>query len=265
MASAQEIADLIAAGEAQETYIDGQRETFWAEAPASRPVTPNLIADTKRWATLCGGQTNTEMELMAGHNGSAFSASIVAGTEGSGTIEVVTLPELATHGLDYGGDLVKAAAGPAASAGPWIGSDFRVLLLSVDITRDRAVGPGLLRALGQGRGLFTGWDVGEFQTQIGCFVNVLAHTGEIVLRLGDLLTASPEIGAGDEGQGWRYKHASQLGWGSHFVPAFAGRGSMTVALALLYVGHGDHGGRFIYAQSLGRYSHGADRLGGADY
>ena len=268
MASAQEIADLIAAGEAQKTYIDGQRETFWAEAPASRPVTPNLIADTKHWATLCGGQTDTEMELMAGHNGSSFAAARRNGTEGTGTIEVVTLGRLPYKGLKYGGDLAKAAAGPYAAPPlrPWPGSDFNSLLLSADITRNQSSGGvGRIAVLGQGRSMFSGWGHGEFKTQIGCFVNVIAHSGTTKLLLGESMTASPVIGAADAGEGWQYKHAAQTGWGGHFTPVFEGIGQMTVALALLYVGHGDHGGAYIYAQSLGRYSHGEDRLGGATY
>ncbi len=35
---------------------------------------------------------------------------------------------------------------------------------------------------------------------------------------------------------------------------------MKVALALPYLGTGDHGGAFIYAQSIGRYTHDDDRL-----
>ena len=33
---------------------------------------------------------------------------------------------------------------------------------------------------------------------------------------------------------------------------------MTVALALPYLGTGDHGGAYIYAQSIGTYTHGGD-------
>lgn len=50
------------------------------------------------------------------------------------------------------------------------------------------------------------------------------------------------------------------GWGSGHQWVFGGQGSMKVALALPYVGTSDHGGAFIYAQSIGAYTHGTDRI-----
>ncbi len=252
MSSAQKITDLITAAEEQKTYIDEAREKFWKEVPARRPVTPNLIPDTYAWTGLCGGEVNAPKQIIAAHNGSRLSAYTYNGTAASGTLEVVTLDKLAGKGIGFGGDLKKATNGPDGNP-PWDGSRFRVLLFDADIARGQADGsPGWFFVLSKrGLGHYSGWGRGEFATQAACFVNVVSQSGDIVFFPSTNMSATIEVVAGDAGQGWLHKHATRTGWGGEFRAGFRGRGRMKVALALLYVGAGDHGGAYVYAQSLG--------------
>ncbi len=252
MATAEKIANLIDAAEAQKAYIDDQRERFWKEAPASRPVAPNLISDTYAWAGLCGGEVNAPKPIIAAHNGSPFAAFARGSAVERGTLEVVTLDRLAAKDIGFGGDLAKATNGPDGDP-PWHGSQFRVLLFNVGIAGGQADGPPSqlyvlsIRALGG----FSGWGRGEFATQAACFINVVSHSGDIVFFPSHNMSASIKVGAGDVDQGWRYKHATKAGWGGGSRALFQGTGQMKVALALLYVGAGDHGGAYVYARSLG--------------
>ena len=235
------------------------------EAKPAGPLAPNLLADTKKFATLCGGSTNTMTEIMAAHNGSSWRAarpSVSAASRGS--LEVVTLPNLPGKGIAFGGDLALAALGPSRN---WLGSDFRVALLDVTINEHPGtndVGREDLIVLAQDRdaSLFTGLRRGGFRTQASCLVNVVRHSGDITFHIADRIMENPLIaGAGMAGGGWKYLHKASTGWAD--APhrcLFRGSGSIRVALALPYIGTGDHGGAFIYAQSIGRYTHGDDRL-----
>ncbi len=235
-------------------------DTFVAGAKASFPLAPNLLADTRKFATLCGGSVNTEFDIFEAHNGSAWSTHLYNGTKATGKIDVVTLEKLSDKGIAFGGDLDKATNGPDGDT-PWHGSDFRVLLLDVKITADQSDGkPARFYVLRQGCPRFTGWRKGEFKTQAACFVNVVTHDGATTFYPSDNMSATLTAGGDLEGDGWTYLHNTRPGWGGCHQPLFEGTGSMTVALALPYIGTGDHGGAFIYAQSLGRYTHGDDRL-----
>ena len=224
------------------------------DAKPAFPLAPNLLADTKKFATLCGGQADTETEIVAAHNGAAPWRAYRPPTDDvRGTLEVVTLPNLAAKGIGFGGDLAKAVDARFTR------SDFRVVLMDVTIVR------GFIAVLAQGPGnglpYFTGANKGEFKTQAACFVNVVSQSGNIQLQISNEIVRNHLVANGAlEGDGWTYLHRASTGWGQGHRCAFTGVGSMKVALALPYLGTGDHGGAFIYAQSIGRYTHGDDRL-----
>ena len=224
------------------------------DAKPAFPLAPNLLADTKKFATLCGGQADTETEIVAAHNGAAPWRAYRPPTDDvRGTLEVVTLPNLAAKGIGFGGDLAKAVDARFTR------SDFRVVLMDVTIVR------GFIAVLAQGPGnglpYFTGANKGEFKTQAACFVNVVSQSGNIQLQISNEIVRNHLVANGAlEGDGWTYLHRASTGWGQGHRCAFTGIGSMKVALALPYLGTGDHGGAFIYAQSIGRYTHGDDRL-----
>ena len=235
-----------------------QMDTFIADAAAHFPVSPNLLADTKRFEKLCGGQVNTPVEIIAGH-GAPWSTSFYRGTQGNGSLTIVTLDQLDNQGIAAGGDLLKAL-GDLNSSGGFNGSDFRVALLEVTITGKSNNGEtGYFNVLNQGCPTFTGWSRGEFTTQAACFINVIEQSGEITFAPHSNMPAGVTADASDAGRGWLYKQATRRGWGGCHQPRFSGLGHMKVALALPYIGFGDHRGRFVWAGSVGRYSH-EDRL-----
>ena len=255
-----------AAQEAANDAVDPaalRRQTLEAAKPAF-PLAPNLLADTRKFATLCGGRINTETEIMTAHNGSSWSAARPPEGDINGTLEVVTLPHLAARGIRFGGDLVKAIQGPSVNNRLY-SSNFHVALLDVTIGEhdegEDANAHEHLTVLAQGGGgQFTAPNKGEFKTQASCFVNVVRHSGDIAFHLGRM-SAILSAGGDLAGDGWTYLHETRDGWGHEgHRCVFRGHGSMKIALALPYIGTGDHGGAFIYASSLGRYTHGDDRL-----
>jgi len=233
------------------------RKAAVSDARPAFPLAPNLLADTKKFAKLCGGQANTEMEIIAAHDSATWRATIPSGGKVTGTLEVVTLEKLASHGIGFGGDLELATDKTFRQ------SDFRVALMEVTI---KDGGENRLYLLSQNDGgdgppLFTGSSRGQFRTQTACFVNVVSQSGNIAFRpLSGILQDNLLAGAELAGAGWRYLHQADTGWRTQPIFAFRGTGSMKVAMALPYLGTGDHGGAFIYAQSIGRYTHGDDRL-----
>lgn len=252
-------------------------EAAEASLKAHMPVAPNLIADAKKFATLCGGEANTEMAVIAGHASSAFSASWYNGTTGRGTIEVVTPANFGAKGLDFEGDLAKAinprhledggakadyiAAGGKRLHAENSGIDFNALLFDVTITSDRTDGqPGLLFVLGQGRPKYLTRHAGEFRTQAHCLVNVLAHSGAIRFRPFFDYGHLPEAGAEHLGRGWTWLRTVATGFDRHYRPAFSGQGRIKLAMALPYWSSGDHGDAYVFANSLGRYTHDGDYL-----
>ena len=265
----QTITDLVTATNTLTNTVNGKIAAIDAEVAAkktevdnalnqlsqSSPVTPNLLVDTKYFSHLCGGATNTSQELIAAH-GSPWSACLYNGTTGSGTLEIVTLDKLQSQGLTAGGDLLKALGETGQPGELFHGSDFHVALFDVQITGDQSNGDaGYFFIMNQGGSLFTGWYHGEFKTQASCFVNVIEHSGDIVYYPHDNMPARVAVTGDDLDQGWLYKHATRNGWGGCHQPHFRHQGHMTVALALPYIGYGDNGNQFIWAGSVGRYSH----------
>lgn len=216
---------------------------------SSMPVTPNLLVDTKRFTKMCGGQVNTAVDLLAAHGG-PWGAFLWNGSEGSGTIKIVTLDKLEAEGIGASGELLRAC--PPS----FYGSDFRVALFDVTISKPyNGGGEGHFYVLNQGCSTFTGWGYGEFLTQASCFINVLECTGSMGFAPHSNMPADVACGAGEKGKGWLFRRGVKTGWGGCHQPRFWGIGRMKVAIALPYIGFGDHGDKYVWAGSVGRYSH----------
>ncbi|MCT4608661.1 MAG: hypothetical protein N4A70_05590 [Pelagimonas sp.] len=236
-----------------ETEANQRLNALEAGLKSHMPIAPNLLADTKIFATLCGGAKNVEQPLVSAHADSAFSAFLYGGSTGVATFEVVTPDQFAAKGLAIGGDLARLAAGGS-------GVGFNVVLMNVNLTGNTVQGQvPRIYALNQGGEKFTDWNKGEFKTQASCFVNVLEQSGDI--GFWPFFNGSPGISVtgAQAGQGWSFQRATRTGFGGHHQPHFAGAGSMKVALALPYWATGDHGDLAIFAGSVGRFTHG-DRL-----
>lgn len=244
---------------AVEGRLNARFDQLALDSAKNMPVTPNLFADGKYWSSLCGGQVDVQTELFSAHLNSKFNTFFHNGGSGTGSVEVVTLDNLAAKGIPYGQDLAKATVSnvPNFTAN---GADYRVVLLDVTVQDDGSAPAPKLYVLNQGQTLFTGWNAGEFKTQSCGFLNVVQQSGDIQFHWNDNAGPALSVGSNDVGAGWVFKHAVRLGFGGTHQPHFEGVGSMKVAVALPYWGYGDHGGNFIFANSLGRYSHGDDRL-----
>ena len=243
---------------------------------AYMPVAPNLIADTKKFATLCGGQANTEMELIAGHAGSSFSAMRHGGTTARGTIEVVTPANFGGKGLDFEGDLEKAInprhladggarAGYIAAGGKRLnvaasGIDFNAVLIDITISSDQTRyngATGNVAVLAQGRrSKYLTRDSGGFRTQAHWLVNVLEHSGDIAFRPFFDYGHFREATGAHLGRGWTWLRMTETGFDKSWQPNFHGQGRMKIAVALPYWSTGDHGDAYVWAGSVGRYTHG---------
>ncbi len=241
---------------------------------AHMPVAPNLIADSKKFATLCGGDVNTEMAVIAGHADSSFSAIRHGGTTARGTIEVVTPANFGAKGLDFEGDLEKAInprhladggarAGYIAAGGKRLnvtasGIDFNAVLIDITISSDQTNGnPGNVSVLAQGsRSKYLTRDSGGFRTQAHWLITVLEHSGDIVFRPFFDYGHLPEATGAHLGRGWTWLRMTDTGFDKSWNPNFSGQGRMKIAAALPYWSTGDHGDAYVWAGSVGRYTHG---------
>ena len=225
------------------------------------PLSPNLLADTKYWQCVCGGATNQAVDVwdaLDGHTWSWFwrdgegvdhRTSDAVIDVFSGTLKVVTLDQLANEGCPFGGDLTLAF--DEHSGHP----NFHVLLLDITLHA-----PGSLYLLVQNAGAkktFTDINRGEFTTQASALAYVMSHSGDITYDVHGCMAPTVRLKNTHLDQGWQYHHNSKKGFGGGYHPRFftASAGHMKVAMALPYFGLGDHGGRFIYAQSVGRFTH----------
>lgn len=222
---------------------------YIVDAAASLPLAPNWIRDTKYFSGLCGGAINVETEIILAHSG-LWSAYWSTGTAGSGTAKVVDLSSIAAEGIPHGGDLNLAVSSS------FYGEGFRVLILNATISsNDSNGGEGTLYVLAQGCHTYTGWNRGQFKTQCSVIFNVLHHTGNIIFYPHINLTEPLPINADDSGKGWIYRQRTRTGFGGCHFAKFVGLGTMKVAIALPYIGSGDHKGNFVWAGSVGRYTH----------
>jgi len=243
-----------AASDARTAAMDAQAVV--AAGQAASTLGPNLMSDTRHFRTLGGVSQRALEDVFAAHTGSAFSA-VRRGTGAVvGQVRVVPLSSLGAVGAPWDAGLAPATPGPAGRV-PWTDDDFACLRFIVELGSGGA-GLDVLRQSDPTM-RYTGETAGGFAVQTACFVNVLSRTGSIVFNpstgLAGELTADPAA------SGWQYLHASRTGFnGGANRASFSGSGRIDVIMALPYVGTGNHGGSFVHATSLGRYTHGDDRL-----
>jgi hypothetical protein len=240
--------------EADRKNLSAKVDEYIANAAAYSPVTPNLLEDTKHFSKMCGGKVNEAVDMITAHS-APWNCFLHKGTTGHGTVKVVTIDKIAAEGIPYGGDLTRAVHPPGGER-PFYGTDFKILLFDVTITSNMNDGnAGMFYAINQGCPTFTGWNKGEFRTQASLFFNLIEQSGEISFHPHANMPVSVRISKDDVGKGWIYRQAAQNGFGGCHQPHFIGKGRMKVAIALPYIGYGDHKGRFVWAGSVGRYSH----------
>ncbi|OHU87810.1 MULTISPECIES: hypothetical protein [Pseudoalteromonas] len=239
---------------AKEQAVDAKIASF----QKALPLAPNNLSDTKLFSKINADHPEgTAVDVMQSH-GAPWSCFYYNGSQGNSTVTKLTNKMLADYGLSPNAGFHRALGDFRSDSETYYGSDFRVLLFDVEITQGMATDEnyGRLYLLNQGCPTFTGWGRGEFLTQASCWVNVLEHSGRLTFHPSSNRSANITAGANDAGKGWQYKHAVRQGWGGCHQPFFGGIGKMKVAVALPYVGTGDHGDNFIWADSVGHpYSH----------
>ena len=240
---------------ANETTLDTVREKLAAaEAQlvstprfADLPVMPNLLQDTKHFHGLCHGRVGVETPWADAWS-SPWSYVNSGGTAvdvASSTVEVV---DMTTQASAESAGLWPLGALSASQGGllldNFYGADLRALLLTVRTLP--AADQGALGVIQQGCPTYTSWSVGSFTTEVGVFVNVLEHTGNIQLFFASNAGAGVLI-EGPGAQGWQYLHNSQAGWGGCQQSFIRGVGRMRVAIALPYQSFGNHSGVPVWA------------------
>ena len=93
---------------------------------------------------------------------------------------------------------------------------------------------------------YTSSYVGSFTTEVGVFVNVLEHTGNIWMHFAGNFGAGVKI-AGPASQGWQYLHNSKAGWGLWQESEILGERRVRVAIALPYQSFGNHSNVPVWA------------------
>ncbi len=240
--------------EADRKNLAAKVDEYIANTAAYSPVTPNLLQDTKYFSKMCGGKVNEAVDIFAAH-AAPWNCFLWSGSQGNGSIKVVSIDKIAAEGIPYGGDLARAVNPPGGEP-PFYGTDFKVLLFDVTITSNSSSGEqGRLYVINQGCPTFTGWNKGEFKTEASVFFNLIEQSGEIYFSPHANMPASVAITKDDLGKGWIYRQGAKDGFGGCHQPCFIGKGHMKVAIALPYIGYGDHKGKFVWAGSVGRYSH----------
>ncbi|MBQ4844916.1 hypothetical protein [Pseudoalteromonas sp. MMG005] len=240
---------------AKEQAVDAKIASF----QKALPLGPNMLSDTKHFAYINAGQPEgTAVDVLQSH-AAPWSCFYYQGTEGGSTVTKLNTSMLAQHGLAPNDDFKARALGDYRSeSNTYYGTDFKVVVFDVEITKGRETDAnnGLLFVINQGCPTFTGWGRGEFLTQASCWVNVLEVSGNMKFYPSSNRSASIRVDSSDLNKGWQYKHATRAGWGGCHQPIFSGLGKMKVAIALPYVGMGDHGDNMIWADSVGHpYSH----------
>lgn len=222
------------------------------------PITPNFLADTYQFSSLCGGEVNTSMDIIEGHTDSLFGASYRGTPNANVTMEIVTLDKLDARGIDFNGDLALATNNNGSR--PFYGSGFRVLLFTANITKDvSSLGSSYIQVLNQGCPQQTGWSKGQITTQSQVLANVVSASGDIYFQPHSNAPATIKLDKKDVGQGWKFHHATRQGFGGCHQPYFRGVGKMTVAIALPYFGYGNNKGNFFWADSIQQAKNGMHR------
>lgn len=238
---------------AKSSAVDAKIQEFQSH----HPLTPNILLDTKYFNHI-GSEDNVETEIHAAHK-APWKSFLYNGTEGTGTVKRITLDKLSENGLEPNSLMKSKALGsPNVHNQSYYGSNYKVLLLDVEITKGQSTKPttGSLFVLSQGCDTHFGWSRGDFITQASCWVNVLECTGNMAFQPSANRSANLVCNASDLGKGWQYKHATRKGWGGCHQPLFTGIGRMKVAICLPYVGTGNHGNNMIWADSVGHpYTH----------
>ncbi len=207
------------------------------------PVAPNLIADTKKFATLCGGQANTEMELIAGHAGSSFSAIRHGGTTARGNHRSGDAGQLRRQGPRLRGRPGEgdppAPSGGRRCQGRYIaaggkrlnveasGIDFNAVLIDITISSDQTRqngATGNVAVLAQGRrSKYLTRNSGGFRTQAHWLVNVLEHSGDIAFRPFFDYGHFREATGAHLGRGWTWLRMTDTGFDKSWQPNFHGQ------------------------------------------
>lgn len=211
------------------------------------PIPPNLLADTYRFSRFCEGKTNTPMPIVDAVKDSLYrSAAFYNGTQGSATMEIVTTDQLEKHGAGFSGDMGKA------TDSNWHGSSFCIMLIDITLTADRSDGnEAYFFMRNPVMPHQSGWNRGEVVTKSQALVNVISQTGDIYARINNNEAAHLRCSKEDVGEGWLFKHNQRKGFGGmqHLLD-FYGKGRMKIAIALPYIGTGDHGGKFFWHDAI---------------
>ena len=214
---------------------------------ADLPVTPNLLQDTKHFHGICHGRVGVEIpwadawfSLWRFENSRGTAVDVA-----SSTVEVVDMTTQASAGRAG----LRPLGALGASRGGLLrdtfdGADLRALLLTVRTLP--AADQSAVGVIFQGCPRYTSWDVGSFTTEVGVFVNVLQHTGNIQLLHACNAGAGVLI-EGPAAQGWQYLHNSKAGWGGCQQSYIRGEVRMRVAIALPYMTFGNLSGVPVWA------------------
>ncbi len=245
-----------------------QVSAFIQSGAASRPVTPNLLPDSKKFENLCQGQLNTIMAWDEGGLAHPWNGFFLNGATGSLRVEVVyvgdqtRLMELGLWPLGPLDDMVAPAPHETLTD---YGQDSNIVVF--DLTLDTWTNTGASTAyvpfIFQTDCLeYTGWSKGRFKTQQSSYISVLAAEHLSFELFRDRAGDMGPIGAAEAGQGWRHYSGSREGFGGcntsyvltdldEITPALGAR--LKFALALPYQGFGDHQGLPIWCGYSGRY------------
>lgn len=245
MAAAAEAKAAAAAAAASAATLDmsavqAQVDAFTNGAKALFPVAPNLMDDTRNFDAFCGGQKRVEQDLMAAL-AVPWSGGYLGGVA-TATAKVVHWADFATEGIPTGGPLsVMEGSTPSAT-------DFCALVL--DVTNPE----GVITKIAQGGKQAIGQNAGGHRSQTSLFAVVLDGSGATALDFG-INHSTVSVDQSALGQGWQhYTDVDSVGYRwSELWARIHGTGRLRVALALPYLGLGDHGGIPIWAGSVGAY------------
>ncbi len=255
----QVVTDLIPTWQAMVDEWGLDVQTFIQGAAATRPLSANLLADTKRFEHICGGELNAPTAWDQGGISSPWWAGWQAGAAGTLSLEVVHAGDevrLGELGLWPLGELEQLVRPTPHEEIEDYGVDVNILVLDFELTTPgTAHADGVQLTIGQGTVPYTSWNVGQFKTQTSVFVNVIEAAGDITFAFIDNRTWDlPRFGAAQVGQGWKHYAGSRDGFGewdhSYFRSPTNAAGSLKLALALPYSGFGDHQGLPVWAGSL---------------